>query len=241
MREHLKKLRALQELDLERDEQERSVQELRAGLEEHNAVIERLDAELQGKKEQLEETKSLLSTKQIELADTEERLTAAKNKFNSATNSREYAAAEREVEGYKKVQVQLSEELKQLSEAIDEAETSVLEKSEKINALKSELEAEHARIDEVESANRSRTESVDSKRGALEKEIRMDVLRRYQFIRKRRPGTKAIVAAVDGACTGCFMRVPPQLYIELQRGQSLETCQNCQRILYFPFENEEAA
>jgi len=58
------------------------------------------------------------------------------------------------------------------------------------------------------------------------------VLYKYDFIRSRRPGT-AIVAAEDGHCNGCFMALPPQLFIQVQRGENLETCPSCQRILFF--------
>ena len=37
----------------------------------------------------------------------------------------------------------------------------------------------------------------------------------------------------DSICRACFMRIPPQLFIQLQRGsEELITCPHCHRILY---------
>jgi hypothetical protein len=43
----------------------------------------------------------------------------------------------------------------------------------------------------------------------------------------------AVVAVKDGTCRGCNMRIPPQLYNVLQRGNSLELCPTCNRIIYW--------
>src|SRR5699024_12653507 len=60
---------------------------------------------------------------------------------------------------------------------------------------------------------------------------------RYEFICTRLPG-RVIVPARDGACTGCHMMAPPQVYNELQIGDKVIQCPSCKRILYY---EEQAA
>ena len=55
---------------------------------------------------------------------------------------------------------------------------------------------------------------------------------RYEFIRKRLEHP-VIVAVKEGICTGCHIAVPPQSYIELQRGQQILSCPNCQRLIFW--------
>lgn len=238
MKEQLKRLRDLQGLDLEKDALKENVEKLRSKLTEATAFLDSLSSALEQQKEQLEGTRALQADKEKELRETESRLNEAKTKFHAVTNSREYAAAEREVEGFKKLVAQLQEEIGQLTTALSEAEASIQEKQSKIEALRDELVAEQRSVEAAAESTEARAANIEKKVRELASAIRPDILGRYRFIRSRRPG-KAIVAAVDGACTGCFMRLPPQLYIELQRGETLEACQNCNRILYYPQTEEE--
>ncbi|MBW2734063.1 MAG: hypothetical protein JRH20_16875, partial [Deltaproteobacteria bacterium] len=54
-------------------------------------------------------------------------------------------------------------------------------------------------------------------------------------------GGIGVVRAAEGACSGCHMRLPPQLYNILQRNETIEQCPNCQRIIYYIPEEEETA
>jgi len=42
----------------------------------------------------------------------------------------------------------------------------------------------------------------------------------------------AVINVKNEICMGCFMNIPPQLYIEVQRENSLILCPQCSRILY---------
>ncbi len=42
----------------------------------------------------------------------------------------------------------------------------------------------------------------------------------------------AIAKVEDAVCEGCHMNIPPQMYNELQRFESLMYCPQCQRIIY---------
>ena len=42
-----------------------------------------------------------------------------------------------------------------------------------------------------------------------------------------------MVGVKNGTCRGCNMNIPPQLYIVLQRGATIETCPSCHRIIYW--------
>ena len=66
------------------------------------------------------------------------------------------------------------------------------------------------------------------------------MFRRYEFIRERLDHP-VIVAVKDGICTGCHIAVPPQTFIELQRGQQIMSCPNCQRLIFWDKHFEEEA
>jgi CheY-like chemotaxis protein len=58
------------------------------------------------------------------------------------------------------------------------------------------------------------------------------LLTKYDGIRKKRAGI-GLVLVEDGTCQGCHIQLPPQLYNELQRGNTFECCPSCNRILFW--------
>ena len=55
--------------------------------------------------------------------------------------------------------------------------------------------------------------------------------KRYKLLMSRRAGV-AVVEARDGACTGCHMHLPPQMYNSLFVVQEIQTCPHCSRLLF---------
>jgi hypothetical protein len=54
-----------------------------------------------------------------------------------------------------------------------------------------------------------------------------------------RRGGVAVTMAKGGTCQGCRMRLPPQLYNEIQKHLQIHFCPNCQRILYYEDQPEK--
>ena len=54
---------------------------------------------------------------------------------------------------------------------------------------------------------------------------------KYSAIRMKRG--LALVPVKNGTCQGCNMNIPPQLFNMIQRGDSIELCGNCNRIIYW--------
>jgi len=51
----------------------------------------------------------------------------------------------------------------------------------------------------------------------------------------------AVVAVRNGTCEGCRMRVPPQLYNQIQRNEQVFLCPSCQRMLHWRPEQSQAS
>jgi len=49
-------------------------------------------------------------------------------------------------------------------------------------------------------------------------------------------GKKGVALLRNQTCTGCHMRVPLGVVMELKRGEDVRLCDNCQRYLYLPAE-----
>ncbi len=232
MREQLAKLRELQEIDLQKDEFETAKKELQGHLDENKGFLQKLVDDLETQKSELDEIKALRSQKQTDLRDIQEQHSKRRKRLTQVGSTKEYNAVEKEIEVLKKSVEQTEEELLHLAEVIEATQASTSEKEEKINQLRESIEAEetasHTQMKEIMKGIETLQKREDDARDTVSKRV----LYKYDFIRSRRDG-QALVAAKDGHCEGCFMALPAQLYIEVQRGEALVTCPSCQRILYF--------
>ncbi len=110
--------------------------------------------------------------------------------------------------------------------------------TQRIRALEGEHGAERVRVEEEKrkvqeegaAATRER-ERLSGLRAGLEQRLPRETLEAFQRIARMRGGV-AIVRAQGELCGGCNVRVRPQVFQELRRGDTLFTCDSCKRFLY---------
>ena len=229
----------LQKIDLAQEALRMDVDKKRAKVEADSDLLADLGMTLEKQTAELDDSKALLNNKMTELSCAQKGHDHANDKLNAVTNSRDYAALEREVENFKRIITQLEEEIAKLKESVDEAEEANAKHKAEYDALNASIEANQSEVDAAAAAIEERVAQLQAQSNELAKSIQPQILARYRFIRSRRPG-EAVVSASGGTCTGCHMRLQPQAFIVLQRQNSLECRQNCQRILYFSAEEAQA-
>ena len=232
MREEITRLMSLQTIDRELRELEESlssvagrVEELRRECQEYQAELDRLTAE---------EQESGLARRRLEkeLAEGEARIRNKRMRLNQVRNDKEMQALAAEVESLKENNQRLEADmLAQMEGAeprgprIDELQQLVEQKVAEVAAVEKEIAAQMEDLKVSISKQR-----VD--RDLMARDIAAPLLQRYQMIFSRRGGV-AVIEAKGGTCQGCRMRLPPQLYNELQKHLQIHYCPNCSRILYF--------
>ena len=239
MKEQLAKLIELQKIDLAQEELKLDVERRREKVDADSELLQELAAALEKETTGLAETQKLIENKKNELEEAKKGHEHANTKLNAVTNARDYAALEREVETFKKLPAQIEEEVEQLQKAMGEAETALAKQKGEYETLRDEIEKSRAEVEQASAAIEDRVNELKAQAAELAKGIQPQIMARYRFIRSKRTGA-AVVSASGGTCTGCHMRLQPQAYIQLQRQNSLECCQNCQRIIYFDAAEAEA-
>lgn len=234
MENELNLLRKLQSFDLEIEAIENESDLQKAALEEQETLYKKLSEDLEAKREQLDETRTFMNQKKIELQENSDDSHSHKDKQARVSSARELSAIEKEIESLKRRRAQLEEEYEALRDAVTDAEEDVQDKQEKVEILAKELKAQQGIVEKESKSTQSRIDKLEKERTQLKDgaKIANAAIARYEFIRKRLPG-HVIVEARDGACTGCNMVIPPQLYNELQEGERVIQCPNCKRILYY--------
>ncbi len=237
MREQLKLLENLQQVDAELNEVKRSLVALPAKLKSLKEDVDSVEALLGSERAQLEDAQMYRAELKQTIKAQTDQLTKAKAKLTQIRTSKEYMATQRELENTRKSTMEREEELKKLEEAIEVSEAKVKEHEEELGALKDHVAEEERETEASLAELQKRADTMQVERDKMTDGIPSSLLRRYEVI-QRRTGN-AVVPARDGVCTGCNMQLLPQLFRILQAGRSVETCPSCQRIVYFEEEGDE--
>jgi predicted nucleic acid-binding Zn-ribbon protein len=99
--------------------------------------------------------------------------------------------------------------------------------------MKSDLDVAGTELERVLAETEHVVTDCRREEAEILKALPIEVVDRYRLIRTRRGGL-AVVEARDEACTACFMRIPPQMYIEVMKRTRVIQCPNCHRILIPP-------
>jgi predicted nucleic acid-binding Zn-ribbon protein len=77
-------------------------------------------------------------------------------------------------------------------------------------------------------------------RTSVAKELSPEALRLFEHVSRQRKGL-AVAEARDGSCSVCHVRMRPQMYNEVRRGENLIQCESCLRILFAPAATPQAS
>jgi uncharacterized protein len=231
LRDQLKRLEELQRYDAQIQELTNALKAIPAKLEASQSDLARVEALLENERSQLSESQRYYAEQKSQLQTDESSASGAKHKLSLAKNSKEYVAAQREMEQTRESVQNREQEIAKLIEAVQVKEKLLSERATEIEGLRKSIDrdAEVARKKMAELDGK--IASIKVERDKVAGGIRPDVLKRYGAIRMRRG--LAVTTVRNGTCQGCNMNVPPQLYNVLQRGNSIETCPYCHRIVYW--------
>lgn len=170
--------------------------------------------------------------REAKLEETKAHIARLKNRTGEIKTNTAYFAHLKEIEAAEKQRTAVEDEILGLMEKVETAEKDlsalnarVTEEIAGFEGRRRELELEYAHVDG----------EIDEKTKAREKlAAALDplLLSRYEMVRVQMRGT-AVVPARNATCTGCRMRLPPQLFNQVREGRSIIDCPHCHRILYW--------
>ena len=219
-------------------EAETQIVKLRAVLKKVEKKKGELSAKLKLFGNALEEKKENLSIAIMNCKDSEreiqvvdDRIIKSNETLRMVKTNKEYQIFLREVDDNKKRKDVFETELLEYLDAKEEIEESVQESEKEYNLLKEQIEAEQKNIEKKSTDDRELLDEYLTQQNGIGKSLDSSLMKRFAKISKMNQGL-AVVNVKNEICMGCFMNIPPQLYIEVQRENSLILCPQCSRILY---------
>ncbi len=232
MHEQLNLLIQLQEID----GKIRSLTDQKTRLPEFLAALER---KREANKADRDKVKEALQTAQKNKRDRDtdlesgvQKVEKLKARTSEIKNNKEYQALLKEIEAAEQENKKIEDDILVLMEKIDAAAAGITEAEKRsrdeetaIQAEQKKLEADFAKLDqELAIVEQGKKEVVAV--------IQPAILTQYRNLLNTKGGV-AIAEARGESCSGCYMSIPPQVFVNVKKNESIITCPNCHRILYY--------
>ncbi len=167
-----------------------------------------------------------------EIQELEEKVEKSNIKLSLIKSNKEYKAALKEIDDLKHVKFQTEDKAIQVMEEMEELEKTCRENKEEEAELRKAFERDKEVVERELEALEEELKILNAKRDTFVHAIDQDLLRKYLYLKDHKAG-QAISPVLGGICQMCHMNIPPQTFNELIRGDSLMTCTNCNRIIYW--------
>jgi predicted nucleic acid-binding Zn-ribbon protein len=239
LRAQIEALAALQRVDQSLRENTQALQAgesrvaaLEQAVQTHETAVAAIETELSGLAARQRDLEARLAAAESKMKDRRMRITRIRN-------DKELGLAKREVELLKEETSGLEVELIAVLEQVDAVTKRFEAAQAELASLATARDTEATQLRDTIGRLGAEIERDRGRRGELVEAVDGDLRRRYEMIFSRRGGV-AVVAVRGGTCQGCHMNVPPQLFNLIQRNEQLILCPNCQRMLFWQPEGEEA-
>lgn len=230
MREQLRALIKVAEIDaLARGIDDR-LKGIPAELEERRSAVRALESLVERQRAAIAEAERLLAQQDADIVSRNDGLSKAKGKSAKARTMREAEAAERELEAIRRTIKDGEVEKERLKEQVAQTTASLEAPMQTLEEQKAELAAAEQASEAKLSELRIEREKIVVGRDEWARKVDKQYLRLYDRLRTKL--VPAVCEVVAETCTGCRMQMPPQRFIQLQKGTEIMQCQMCNRIVY---------
>jgi len=236
LEQELKTVFEAQKIDMQIIEHEKKLVTTPEKIATMEQDIKEMHEKVSKEKEILEEFEKERRRKEKELESEKEKIKKFESKLYEVKTNKEYQALLKEIETAKQSNDKEEEEIIEIMVKIEDLKKDFESTSKSLKEKEKIAEVEKKKLlSEVESIDRIISE-LKEQRDNLLSVVNKTLRETYTMLISRRGGT-AVVNVKNGVCLGCFMNIPPQLFIEATKNNRLILCPSCNRIFYFTEES----
>jgi predicted nucleic acid-binding Zn-ribbon protein len=223
----------IQRIDLEIEAIDKEGEDFRRVIDKASAELKEVENELSRISSEIDELKVNRRELEEKIRLNSEKVASDEKRLGEITKEKQYTALTKEIANAQKARklheielTAVTEKLENKNDELAKTEALLKEKTEEAAGASNELEVKQKEWEGAIKEKKARRETVAAS-------ISPALLKRYETI-KQRLGGLGIVQVKNETCLGCYMNIPPQIYLQLVRGtDEIITCPNCHRILYF--------
>ncbi len=173
-----------------------------------------------------------------EIQRIDDQIAKSEVKLRAVKTNKEYQSTLKEIEDLKAKASEIEDRMLDNLERIERTEREVATQKSDLEEVKSEVAEKQAAIRSKGASQQKILEQCRQEREHIVEQIDRKMHEFYEKVKHQNHG-RAMVAVQDEICEVCRMNIPPQLFNELIRMDSMRMCPHCQRIMYPKILEEE--
>jgi len=194
--------------------------------------LKQFETALKENREDFDRASKSCRESELEIKIVDERIIRSNENLRNVTTNKEYQLLLREVDDNKKRKDALETQLLELMDEREKSQSIVEESEKEYQLLEEQIRAEQAEIEKQSTEDREQLDEYLERQEEIGQSLDSKLMERFRRISKMNQGS-AVSGVSEEVCLGCFMNIPPQMYIEVQRGNELISCPQCSRLLYY--------
>ncbi|MFZ7126356.1 MAG: zinc ribbon domain-containing protein [Desulfobacterales bacterium] len=209
-------------------------------LDQVEKKVEQLDRELKSISDEMAADQAKLKEIRERYQELEEKVRTddiliqkIEAKRRAVQTEREYQSLMKEEDQLKTLKSQLEDEMIACMDQIETIEKGLGQKESDYGEISGRVEDEKQTIRQEAQESEERHRLLSHKWDEVAARTQPALLKTFKQIKVHTPMGDAVVPVRNAVCYGCHMNIPPQMYNELQRFDSLKLCPFCNRILYW--------
>ena len=232
MKEQIIVLVKLQHLDAESIRIKSTLNDVSKKLKHLDSSLEEIEQTIKDKESVLDELKKQYRDYESDVKLNLAKINKSQEKLRSVKTNKEYQSLLKEIEDVKSKNSSIEDKMIECLDRIDETEKIIATKKDEYLQFSDHIKSEKQSIEHDADIDKKKLDELDMDRKNVSGLIDSQLFKKYLVIKKQQQEGLAVVPVKDAVCHGCNVNLPPQLYNELFRYDSLKFCPNCHRIIY---------
>jgi len=230
--ENLNTLVNLQEIDSQIINLRQKLDTYPLEIKKIDKLIEEIEKKFENEKNKLTNLEKKRKDKEREIADINEKIKKLKEKTSQIKTNKEYQALLKEIETFEENVKKEEENLLLILYDYDETKKLLEESKKDFDEEKKKIELKKKEIEREIQLTHERIDQLKENRKKLVNLLPKEMYNEYMELMKKHKGL-AVAEVKNSVCQGCFLHIPPQLYVEIKLNQQLHYCPQCGRILFY--------
>lgn len=232
MLEALSSLIALQALDSAADAARKRINEIPAAERVLDAAVAAAQAAVDSAKAAAKDNADARRALEKDAAAIDARMAKFEDHKAAVKTNQEFQALTHEIEVALAGKSALEDQIIALMDEADTLDTRLKDAEGVLAAQRGHADAEKKILQADRAAQDAELTRLSAARVPAAGAVPAPVLAKYEQLLKGRKGV-AVAAMLNGLCTGCHVRLRPNVEQQVRKSDAIVTCDSCQRILYY--------
>ena len=164
----------------------------------------------------------------------------SQEKLRSVKTNKEYQSSLKEIDDIKAINSKIEDEMLEFLEEIETAEQALSQSKQQYSRSVEEISQEKNSLNQAAEQSKKDLAALESDRVVVAAALNAGLLDILKYQLSKQSDGIAIVEVKNAVCQGCNMNIPPQMYNELHRSNSLKYCPSCERVIYWQDQDERS-